>query len=80
MDSLIKKIIVGNKILTFFFTGIDDVSYYVEVLEKERNVYSFIMKENQKGEWEIEGKENHPSYLEGVEAQLSDTINKNKAN
>ena len=78
MVSIIKKIIAEDKTLIFFFSVVDEVNFYVEVLEKERNVYSFIMKENEKCEWVIEGKENLPSYIVDLEKQLSDTINNKK--
>ena len=78
MVSKIKKLIVEDRTLIFFFTEVDDVTYFIEVLDKEDNAYSFMMKESE-GKWAIQGKENLPFSIQSVEEQLSDTIKENKA-
>lgn len=81
MGSFRRWIIVGNGKLNFFFTRIYHVggcSNYVAVIDRERNLHSFRMQENENSEWKIDQKEKMPSWILDVEGALSEAINESK--
>jgi hypothetical protein len=73
-----KNILVGEEEMNFSFTPLnypDGMGYFVTVSDKNRNIYSFDLKQKIKGEWTIVKPDKVPGWIIDLEKALGDSVN-----
>ncbi len=73
-----KNILVGEEEMNFSFTPLnypDGMGYFVTVSDKNRNFYSFDLKQMVRGEWTIAKPNKVPGWIIDLEKVLADSVN-----
>jgi hypothetical protein len=81
MSRFRKNILVGEEEMDFSFTQLkypDGIGYFVTVSDKNRNIYSFDLKQAARNEWEITRKERLPEWIINIEQVIIDAVHRGK--
>jgi hypothetical protein len=72
-----KNMLIGEEEMNFLFTQLhypDGTGYFVTVTDKNKDMYSFDVKQVAKNNWRIVPKTTLPSWITNAEQQLADAI------